>query len=149
MTWSASPIARERGGPSGQARVGVIDSDTGFVRTPGNRLQAAGLIHRVLASPVPFEALGAMRLNAVVIDLAVLGPQGWNYLERLCAQLPDMGVVVCTGPSSVAQRVRGLRLGAGPWGCKPCHPDELMARLEAVVRRRRKVASRIGAEPTV
>ncbi len=149
MTWSASAVARERGGPSGQARVGVIDSDTGFVRTLGNRLHAAGWMHRVLASPVPFDALAAMRLNAVVVDLTVLGPQGWSYLERLCAQLPDMGVVVCTGPSSVAQRVRGLRLGADDWVSKPCHPDELMARLEAVVRRRRKVASRLEAAPTV
>jgi DNA-binding response OmpR family regulator len=149
MTWSASAAGPHRGGPSGQARVGVIDSDSGFVRTLGNRLQAAGWMHRVLASPVPFEALAAMRLNAVVVDLTVLGPQGWNYLERLCAQLPEMGVVVCTGPSSVAQRVRGLRLGADDWVSKPCHPDELMARLEAVVRRRRKVASRLEAAPTV
>jgi DNA-binding response OmpR family regulator len=149
MTWSASPVARERGGPSGQARVGVIDSDSGFVRTLGNRLQDAGWMHRVMASPVPFDALAAMRLNAIVVDLAVLGPQGWTYLERLCAQLPDVGVVVCTGPSSVAQRVRGLRLGADDWVSKPCHPDELMARLEAVVRRRRKVASRLEAVPTV
>jgi DNA-binding response OmpR family regulator len=149
MTWSGSPAARERGGPSGQARVGVIDSDSGFVRTLGPRLQAAGWMHRVLASPVPFDALAAMRLNAVVLDLAVLGPQGWSYLERLCAQLPDLGVVVCTGASSVAQRVRGLRLGADDWVSKPCHPDELMARLEAVVRRRRKVASRLETGVTV
>jgi DNA-binding response OmpR family regulator len=127
----------------------VIDSDSGFVRTLGNRLQAAGWVHRVLASPVPFDALAAMQLNAVVVDLAVLGPHGWGYLERMCAQLPDMGVVVCTGSSSVAQRVRGLRLGADDWVSKPCHPDELMARLEAVVRRRRKVASRLGATRTV
>jgi DNA-binding response OmpR family regulator len=149
MTWSASAAAHERGGPSGQARVGVIDSDSGFVRTLGNRLQAAGWVHRMLASPVPFDALAAMRLNAVVVDLAVLGPHGWGYLERMCSQLPDVGVVVCTGPSSVAQRVRGLRLGADDWVSKPCHPDELMARLEAVVRRRRKVATRLGTAPTV
>jgi DNA-binding response OmpR family regulator len=147
MTWSASPAGRDRGGPSGQARVGVIDSDSGFVRTLGNRLRDAGWVHRVLASPVPFDALAAMRLNAVVVDLAVLGPQGWSYLDRLCAQLPDVGVVVCTGPSSVAQRVRGLRLGADDWLSKPCHPDELMAHLEAVVRRRRKVAARLEAAP--
>ena len=149
MTWSASAAAHERGGPSGQARVGVIDSDSGFVRTLGNRLQAAGWVHRMLASPVPFDALAAMRLNAVVVDLAVLGPQGWSYLEQLCASIPHLGVVVCTAQSSVAQRVRGLRLGADDWVSKPCHPDELMARLEAVVRRRRKVATRLGTAPTV
>jgi DNA-binding response OmpR family regulator len=142
MTWSASP-----GGPAGQARVGVIDSDSAFVRALAERLQTAGWMHRVLASPVPFDALAAMRLNAIVVDLAVLGPQGWSYLGRLCAQLPDVGVVVCTGPSSAAQRVRGLRLGADDWISKPCHPDELMARLEAVVRRRRRVSSRLDATP--
>jgi DNA-binding response OmpR family regulator len=37
---------------------------------------------------------------------------------------------------ATAQRVRGLRLGADDWVSKPCHPEEVVARLEAVVRRR-------------
>ncbi len=77
-----------------------------------------------------------MRLNAIVVDPAVLGPAAWSYLEKLCARLPQLGVVVCTGQSTVAQRVRGLRLGADDWVTKPCHPEEVVARLEAVVRRR-------------
>jgi two-component system response regulator RegX3 len=84
----------------------------------------------------------AMRLGAVVIDLATLGPQGWDYLERLSAEMPGLGVVVCTGQSTVAQRVRGLRLGADDWLTKPCHPEELIARVEAVVRRRRRAETR-------
>jgi DNA-binding response OmpR family regulator len=47
-------------------------------------------------------------------------------------------VIVCTGQSTVSQRVRGLRLGADDWVTKPCHPEELIARLEAVARRRRQ-----------
>ncbi len=58
--------------------------------------------------------------------------------------LPDLGVIVCTGQSSVAQRVRGLRLGADDWVTKPCHPEEVIARVEAVARRRRR--SRVNAE---
>jgi DNA-binding response OmpR family regulator len=115
----------------------------------GKRLDAAGWQHRVLASPVPIDAVVAMRLNALVIDLAVLGPQGWAYLERLCDRLPGLGVVVCTGRSSVAQRVRGLRLGADDWLTKPCHPEELMARVEAVVRRRKRTESRAEERPVV
>jgi DNA-binding response OmpR family regulator len=138
-----------RGGPAGQPpiRLAVLDADTGFLQVLSKRLEGAGWQYRVLASPVPLDAVIAMRLNAVVIDLAVLGPQGWNYLEKLCARMPGLGVVVCTGPSSVAQRVRGLRMGADDWVTKPCHPEELIARVEAVVRRRKRAEARADAGP--
>jgi DNA-binding response OmpR family regulator len=71
-----------------------------------------------------------------VIDLALLGPDAWDYLERLCGAAAAQVVIVCTGQSSVAQRVRGLRLGADDWVTKPCHPEEVLARVEAAVRRR-------------
>src|SRR5215204_6098841 len=129
-------------------RLAVLDSDTGFLAVLANRLDAAGWQHRVLASPVPIDALVSMRLNVLVIDLAVLGPAGWSYLEKVCDRLPSLGVIVCTGRSSVAQRVRGLRMGADDWITKPCHPEEVIARVEAVVRRRRAAVAP-GAEPVV
>jgi DNA-binding response OmpR family regulator len=55
-----------------------------------------------------------------------------------------LGVIVCTGPSSLAQRVRGLRVGADAWITKPCHPEELLALVQAVVRRHRR-----GEMPTL
>ena len=119
-------------------RLAVIDTDSGFVTVLGKRLDAAGWQHRVLSTPIPPEELVAMKLNAVVVDLAVLGEYGWEYLERVCGMLPELGVIVCTGGATVAQRVRGLRLGADDWIAKPCHPEEVVARLEAVVRRRRR-----------
>ena len=61
-------------------RIAVLDSDTGFLQVLSKRLEGAGWQYRVLASPVPLDAIVAMRLNAVVLDLAVLGPQGWSYL---------------------------------------------------------------------
>ena len=128
-------------------RLAILDSDSGFLQVLTKRLGAAGWQYRVLASPVPLDALVAMRLNALVVDLAVLGPQAWNYLEKLCVRLPHLGVVVCTGQSSVAQRVRGLRMGADDWVTKPCHPEELIARVEAVVRRRKRADARAGAAP--
>jgi DNA-binding response OmpR family regulator len=130
-------------------RLGIIDSDSGLVRVLIKRAEALGWQHSVFASPVPPETLVAMRLDAVVVDLAVLGPPGWPYLEQLCGEIPHLGVVVCSGPSSVAQRVRALRLGADDWLAKPCHPEELVARVEAVVRRRRRIAGSTGAEPVV
>jgi DNA-binding response OmpR family regulator len=127
-------------------RLAVLDADTGFLQVLGKRLEGAGWQHRVLGSPVPLDAIVAMRLNAIVIDLAVLGPQGWSYLEQLCERLPFLGVVVCTGRSSVAQRVRGLRLGADDWVTKPCHPEELIARVEAVVRRRKRAVAGVAGD---
>jgi DNA-binding response OmpR family regulator len=130
-----------------QMRVAVVDTDSGFLQVLGKRLERLGWEHRVLASPVPIETIVAMRLSAIVIDLGVLGPQAWEYLEKLCASLPALGVVVCTPHSTVAQRVRGLRMGADDWLTKPCHPEELIARVEAVVRRRRRAEAREERAP--
>src|SRR3712207_3216496 len=53
------------------------------------------------------------------------------------------------GQSTVAQRVRGLRMGADDWITKPCHPEEVIARVEAVTRRRRRTEPRPEAGPVV
>src|SRR5215210_1642983 len=92
------------GGTPSPARIAVLDSDSGFVQVLTKRLEASGWQYRVLASPVPLDTLIAMRLHAVVVDLTVLGPAAGSYLEKLCARLPQLGVVVCTGKTSVAQR---------------------------------------------
>src|ERR687886_1243489 len=153
MTGGSPAVSRdqERPAPStpGPLRVAVLDTDSGFLQVLANRLDRLGWEHRVLAGAVPVEALVAMRLNVLVVDLSVLRPSGWEYLERLCTALPGLGIVVCTGQSSVAQRVRGLRLGADDWVTKPCHPEELIARLEAGVRRRKRAAAPVERAPVV
>ncbi len=137
--------------PNSRLRLAILDRDAGFMQVLANRLDSLGSEHRALAAPPTAEALVAMRLNALVLDLAVLGPGGWDYLERVCLRLPGLAVIVCTGPSSVAQRVRGLRLGADAWVSKPCHAEELICVVEAAVRRHRRAempvleaASRFG-----
>jgi DNA-binding response OmpR family regulator len=132
---------------SAALRIAILDRDSGFIQVLSKRLDRLGWEHRVLASPVPSDAVVSMRLSALVVDLAVLGPQAWGWLEKLCEALPELGIVVCTGPSTVAQRVRGLRLGADDWITKPCHPEEVIARVQSVVRRRRRSAGRVEAPP--
>ena len=148
---SRRPVAGDKSMNSqhGTVRLAVIDNDSGFLHVLGRRLDAAGWEYRVHSSNVPPDELVAMKLNAVLVDLAVLEPLGWEFLERVCGMLPDLGVVVCTQGSTVAQRVRGLRLGADDWIAKPSHPEEVMARVEAVVRRRRRSRPRDEAGPVV
>jgi DNA-binding response OmpR family regulator len=124
--------------PGGRLRLAAIDRDSGFVRVLANRLEALGWDFRPLPAPVTPERLVEMRLHALVVDLALLGPDSWQYLERLSARLPSLVVVICTGQSSLAQRVRGLRLAADAWVTKPCHPEELIAVVQAAVRRQRR-----------
>jgi DNA-binding response OmpR family regulator len=130
-------------------RLAVLDTDSGFVTVLAKRAEAAGWQLRQATGAVPPQELVAMKLNAVLVDPAVLGDEGWDYLERLCGMLPDLGVIVCTGRSTVAQRVRGLRFGIDDWITKPCHPEEAMARVEAVSRRRRRGRSETEAGPLV
>lgn len=125
-------------GGAAPLRIAVIDTDSGFLQVLGNRLERLGWEHRVLSGAVPVDTIVGLRVGAVVVDLATLGPAAWDYLAQLTEGLPDLPVVVCTGGSTVAQRVRGLRMGADDWLTKPCHPEELIARIEAVVRRQRR-----------
>ena len=114
-----------------------MDSDSGFLRVLTKRLDGVGWPHRVLGSPVPPDALVAMRLDALVIDLAVLGPQGgrtWTSSPTCPApRRRRLHRAVERGPARARAAARGGRLGT-----KPCHPEEVIARVEAVVRRRRR-----------
>ncbi|HEU5063218.1 MAG TPA: response regulator transcription factor [Solirubrobacterales bacterium] len=128
-----SPTAYNR-----SIRIAVIDTDSGFVTVLARRAEAAGWHLNHESGAVPPRDLVAMKLNALLVDPAVLGEEAWDYLERVASMLPDLGLVVCTSRATVGQRVRGLRLGADDWMTKPCHPEEAIARIEAVSRRRRR-----------
>jgi DNA-binding response OmpR family regulator len=134
---------------SGPIRLAVLDSDSGFVHVLVRRAEALGWQYRRLEAPPRMEEFIAMRIHALVVDPAVLGPGAWEFLERVAGALPGMGLIVASGRTSVAQRVRGLRLGADDWVTKPCHPEEVLARVEAVVRRRKRAAVRGDQQPLV
>jgi DNA-binding response OmpR family regulator len=129
-------------------RVGIADRDSGFVQTLVKRLPAAAM-EPLLVGPAHPDALVSMRLDALVLDLEVLGEGFWAALEHICERLPALALIVCTGASSVAQRVRGLRLGADAWVSKPCHPEELVSVVGAVLRRNRRAELMPLQEPLV
>jgi DNA-binding response OmpR family regulator len=128
--------------------VAIIDTDSGFVQVLTKRLEAAGAQHRLMRGPAPADALVSMRVNAVVMDPALFGHDAWSQLVAIRDRMPGLAIVVCTGRTSVGQRVRGLRLGADDWITKPCHPEEVIARIEAILRRGQRPDAR-QADPVV
>jgi DNA-binding response OmpR family regulator len=115
-------------------RVALIDDDSGLVTVLDRRFAALRWQRDVLGYGAAPDQLAAMRLHAVIVNPAITG---LDYVERVATALPGLAVLVCSGPAPVADRVRALRGGADDWVAKPCHPEELMARVEAVLRRRR------------
>jgi ActR/RegA family two-component response regulator len=101
-------------------RVAILDSDSGFLVVLAKRLERLGWEHRVLSPRVTAKTLASMEVDALVIDIAILGAPRWKWLARVCEQRPDVRVIVCTGASTVAERVCALRLGADDWLSKPC-----------------------------
>ena len=134
---------------AGALRLATIDSDSSFAQVFSKRVAGMGWELSALDAAVEPDELAALSIDCLVVDLAGLGPPGWDYLERVARTNPGLGVVICTESSTVAERVRGLRLGADDWISKPCHPEEVAARVEAVVRRRRRAGDGDPAEPLV
>jgi DNA-binding response OmpR family regulator len=77
--------------------------------------------------------------DVIVLDLSLPGLDGLTLLGRLRAAGRDTHVLVLTARDTVEERVAGLRAGADDYLVKPFAFDELLARVEALVRRRHGV----------
>ncbi len=128
--------ARHSRGPQ-RLRIGIADRDSGFVHILVKRLLGLAM-EPLLVSAATAETLVSMQLDALVLDVTLMGEDPWPYLAQLSERLPSLGLVVCTGPSSVGQRVRALRLGVDAWVTKPCHAEELACLVSAVLRRNQR-----------
>jgi DNA-binding response OmpR family regulator len=115
-------------------RVALIDDDSGLLTVLERRLGALRWEMEVLAFPPDAGHLASLRLHALIVNPRVTG---LDYVERISTALPGLALLVCAAPVTVSERVRGLRAGADDWITKPCHPEELLARIQAVLRRRR------------
>ena len=124
--------------PDPTTRLAVIDTDSGFVTVLAKRAEAAGWLLRTSGGAVPPDQLVAMKLNALLVDPAVLG--------RRSVALPRPGLQPAAGPR---RRRLHRALDRGPAGPRPAargrrldhqafHPEEAIARIEAVTRRHRR-----------
>jgi DNA-binding response OmpR family regulator len=136
------PRANGAGDRASSLRVAILDRDSGFMLVLAKRMERLGWRHQVLGARVTSKAIASLEADALIVDLSMLGPRRWKWLARVCEQRPDVRVIVCTGSSTVAERVCGLRIGADDWLGKPCHPEELIARVEAITAHRDRAGVR-------
>ena len=81
--------------------------------------------------------------DAALLDIMLPGPDGYELLDYLRSVQPP--VIFLTAKTAVADRVRGLHLGADDYITKPFEPTELVARVEAVLRRCGKAQGTLAA----
>ena len=127
--------------------LGVVDDDPAFLLGLGKRLEEARWDHIPLNGSESVRDLTALKLNALLVDPAALESDPWEYLKAICGELPALALLVCSADSTLEERVRALRLGVDDWIAKPSHPREVIARIEATVRRTQPGPSRLESAP--
>lgn len=77
------------------------------------------------------------KMDAVVLDLGLPDGDGYEFVRYVRAQRSDLPILILTARSSIEERIIGMKSGADDYLTKPFAVDELMARLEVLVRRLR------------
>jgi DNA-binding response OmpR family regulator len=80
------------------------------------------------------RALFEARPDLVVLDVLLPELDGWSTLQRI-REVSDLPVLMLTAVGTPVAKVRGLRGGADDYVTKPFDPPELLARIEALMRR--------------
>jgi len=129
------------------ARVLIVDDDE-TIRMVVRRLVrvAGGEPTEAASGEDGLRALYGARPHIVVLDISLPGIDGWHVLERI-RQLTDVPVVMLSGHADELEKVRALRAGADDYVTKPFGPQELLARLEAHLRRTGLGAGPGGEDP--
>jgi two-component system, OmpR family, response regulator MprA len=122
--------------PTGPARVLVVDDD----RPVRDSLRRALSLHgyEVLLAADGMEAIGtvgAHHPDLVVLDVMMPGVDGFGVVRRLRQDGFTTPILLLTARDAVADRVTGLGTGADDYLVKPFALEELVARIEALLRR--------------
>jgi DNA-binding response OmpR family regulator len=125
-------------------RIATIERDEQLLGELAVHVEELGWRLMAQRQAITSESILGGRPHALLVDVALLGPRWDAWLVRQHTMMPDAGIIVCTGHSSVKQRMHGLRAGADDWVNKPCAVEELAARLLAVVRAHRVRAGARG-----
>jgi two-component system alkaline phosphatase synthesis response regulator PhoP len=121
------------------ARILLVEDEPGLVITLSDLLTAEGYTVES-AGDGPTGLARAMNegFDLVVLDVMLPGKNGFEVCRELRQHGKDVAIIMLTAKSQLTDRVVGLKLGADDYLVKPFEPPELLARIEALLRRVKK-----------
>ena len=127
------------------ANVLLVDDEAGFVSTMGKRLTKRNL--HVAAALSGEEALEQLRkttgIDVVILDVKMPGMDGIEALREIKKEHPLVEVIMLTGHATVESAIEGMKFGAFDYLMKPCELDDLIAKVQEAVVKRRKHEDKI------
>ncbi len=113
-----------------------MDDDPGLSSLLERFFTSKGYRARAVANTEQMDRLLSREVfNLVVLDLMLPGEDGLTACRRLRAANNQVPIIMLTAKGDELSRIKGLELGADDYLAKPFNPDELMARVKAVLRR--------------
>jgi DNA-binding response OmpR family regulator len=118
-----------------EARVLVIDDDDDIRGLVVTLLERAGItVHDAPNGRDGLREFHSWRPDLVVLDVSMPELDGWNVLDRI-RDMSAVPVLMLTARGDELERVRGLQAGADDYVVKPFGKQELVARVQALLRR--------------
>ena len=123
--------------------VAVVEDDALLRQEIEIHLRAHGMVVHAANSAAGLDDLTAREaIDVFLIDLNLPGEGGLSLCKRLRESLPLAGIVICTGRTSLVDRIAGYRQGGADFYLtKPVSPDELVLVIESLGRRLKKSSS--------
>jgi len=117
-------------------RILFVEDEPAFAVGMIDRLQSEGYeTEWAQTGPAGFERALAGGFDLIVLDIMLPGKNGFDICRDLRREGVNTPVLMLTARGEVVDRVLGLKLGADDYVQKNCEPMELMARVEALLRR--------------
>ncbi len=113
----------------------VVDDDPRILRLVRVNLEKAGFVVTTASSgSAALEQFDLEAPDAMVVDVTMHGMDGFTLTQRI-REVSNVPIIFLTALGEQSQKVHGLELGADDYITKPFDPDELIARVKALLRR--------------
>lgn len=120
-----------------EVRILLVEDDQALARALESFLRGKDFVVDTASTVAAAKlALPLAEWGAVLLDLHLPDGDGLTMVPVVRRRYPDASVIILTARDQITDRVRGLDSGADDYLVKPFDPEELLARLRAVERRR-------------